>query len=227
MDNEEISANSASTKENKTKVEANSLFTAIFKLGKNLNPQITAAIITAIAAIIVALPTLLPFISSKLSTPPPTLAPIATLSPTPFITSTSIIPTDTQSPTILPSFTSALTATAVSSETMTLIPQPKLIVLLEVDKTSGRKPLTVKLDARASYLTDSDGQTYVCRNGACYYTWKVYSGGQQLGKSVTDSGGTFDYTFGKQGTYMITVWICRGKDGADCGGSGAQIVVTK
>jgi len=110
---------------------------------------------------------------------------------------------------------------------MTLIPQPKLIVLLQANKTSGRRPLTVKLDARESYLTDYDGQTYVCRNGACYYTWKVYSNGQPMGKSVTDSGGTFDYTFGKEGTYMITVWICRGRDGADCGGSGTQIIVTR
>jgi hypothetical protein len=110
---------------------------------------------------------------------------------------------------------------------MTLIPQPKLIVLLQANKTSGRRPLAVKVDARESYLTDFDGQTYVCRNGACYYTWKVYSNGQQVGKSVTDSGGTFDYTFGKQGTYMITVWICRGRDGVDCGGSGVQIIVTK
>lgn len=145
----------------------------------------------------------------------------------PYLADLSIGPTGTPSPTILPSLTSTTPATVVPSETITLMPQPKLIVRLEVDRTSGKKPLTVKLDARESYLTDYDGKMYICRDGACYYTWKVYSNGQQIGKSVTDSGGKFDYTFGKQGTYTITVWICRGRDGVDCDGSGTQIIVTK
>ena len=39
-------------------------------------------------------------------------------------------------------------------------------------------------------MTEYGGQTYVCRNGACYYTWKVYENGQQIGNSVKNSGGT-------------------------------------
>jgi hypothetical protein len=187
--------------------------------------QIGVAIIGLIGTITVA------WFSFKSNHPEP--APILILtsttmpSSTPFFADTSIGLTDRPSPTILPSFTSTTPTTAVPSETITLMPQPKLIVRLEIDRTSGKKPLTVKLDARESYLTDYDGQIYICRNGACYYTWKVYSNGQQIGKSVTDSGGKFDYTFGKQGTYTITVWICRGRDGVDCDGSGTQIIVTK
>jgi hypothetical protein len=120
-----------------------------------------------------------------------------------------------------------VTETAAPSETITASPKPALIVILEASRTSGRAPLTVKLDARASYLTDYGGQTYVCRNGACYYTWKVYENGQQIGRSVTNSGGTFDYRFGRRGNYVITVWVCRGRDRVDCGGSGAQIIVTR
>ena len=132
------------------------------------------------------------------------------LSPTP---TPSLSPTDTDTPIIL-------------SETATLLPQPRLIVVLEASKTSGKAPVAIKLDARASYMTDFTGQTYICRNGPCYYTWKIYQNGQQIGKSVTGTGGTFDYRFGKKGTYTVTVWVCRGRDGVDCGGSGVQIVVT-
>ena len=172
---------------------------------------------------------------ANLPKPAPVAAPSATLPPTltpvPVTATTAATElstlTSTPSPIILPSFTSTMTAPATPSETITPSPQPKLIVLLEVSKTSGKAPLIVKLDARASYLTDYDGQRYVCRNGACYYIWKVYGDGQQIGKSVTNSGGTFDYKFGKRGTYMITVWVCRGRDGVDCGGSGAQIIVTR
>jgi|SRR6185295_10597797 len=193
------------------------------KIKPELLITLITALITAITSIVVAL------ISSQSSKPGPTPTLTSTTMPSPtyFFTDLPVIFTDMPPSTIVPSLTNAIPVATVPSETITLIPQPKLIAILEANKTSGRKPLTVKLDARGSYLNDYDGQTYVCRNGACYYTWKVYVGGQQFGKSVTDSGGTFDYTFGKQGTYMITVWICRGRDGVDCNGSGAQIIVTK
>jgi hypothetical protein len=189
--------------------------------------QIGVAIIGLIGTITVA------WFSYKSSHPEPaptqTLAPAALLSPTSLFTAIPVVLTNTPSPAVLPSLTFTLNATFSPTETATTEPSsaPKLMALLVANKTSGKAPLKVKFDARESYLTEYGGQTFVCRNGACYYTWKVYSGGQQLGKSATDSGGTFDYTFGKQGTYMVTVWICRGRDGVDCGGSGAQIIVTK
>ena len=85
--------------------------------------------------------------------------------------------------------------------------------------------IRVKLDARDSYLREPNGTQFPCRGGTCNYTWKVYANGRQVGKAVNDSGGTFEYSFGKKGVYMVTVYICRGQDRIDCGGSGSQIVV--
>jgi hypothetical protein len=191
---------------------------------KEIKPEVWVAIISAIATIIGAL------IGYKSNHPEPTPTPIPTStimpSSTPFFTTTSIVFTDTPSPTILPSLTSTISTTVVPPETMTLMPQPKLIVLLTANKSSGHAPLKVKIDARESYLTAYDGQKYVCRNGPCNYIWKVYFNEQQVGKSENNSGGTFDYTFGKRGTYKVTVWVCRGRDKVDCGGGGIQITAT-
>jgi len=189
--------------------------------------QIGVAVIGLIGTIAVA------WFGYKASLPAPTQIPIPTLtltlSPTPLFTDTPLILTERLSPTLtpFPSLISTVpaTATVVPSETMTLLPQPKLIVLLQANKSSGRAPLSVKLDARETYLTDYGGQRFVCRNGTCHYTWKVYANGQQIGKSETGSGGMFDYRFGKKGIYTVTVWICRGQDQLDCGGNGIQILV--
>ena len=182
------------------------------------------AFITAIAPIVVA------WLGYQANLSKPT--PVATItstsipSATSFMTSTSMVFTDTLSPTSSPSPTSTLPATASPSETMTPVPAPKLIVLLTASKSSGKAPLRVKFDARESYLTDYDGQRYVCRNGPCNYIWRIYSQGEQIGKSKTDSGGTLDYSFGKKGTYTVSVWICRGQDKIDCGGSSIQVTVS-
>ncbi len=182
--------------------------------------QIAVAIIGVIGTIAVA------WLSYQASLPKPT--PVAVLPSTPmpsataFFTATAIIFTDTPSPTILPSLTSTTPTTIVPSETITLLPQPKLIVILAANKSTGNTPLKVKMDARESYLTAYDGQKYVCRNGPCSYSWKVYFNDQQVGKA-DNSGGTFDYTFGKRGTYKVTVWVCRGRDKVDCGSGVIQI----
>ena len=152
-----------------------------------------------------------------------TAIPSATLLFTDIPATFTAMPSATFTP--FPSATNTVTATAVPTETVTLLPQPKLIVLLQANKSSGKAPLSVKLDARESYLTDYDGQRFVCRNGTCHYIWKVYANGQQIGRSVTGSGGTFDYKFGKKGIYTVTVWVCRGQDRLDCGGNGIQILV--
>jgi hypothetical protein len=109
---------------------------------------------------------------------------------------------------------------------VTPMPRPILFVVLTATKTSGRATLRVKFDARDTYLTDYDGKRYVCRDGACYYSWKVYLDNEQIGRAVNNSGGTFDYSFTRRGIYRVTVWICRGRDGIDCNGSGIQITVT-
>ena len=191
---------------------------------REVKTEVWVAIISAIATIAVAL------IGYKANHPEPTPTPILTsttiASLTPVFTNTSIPFTATPSPTLLSTLTSTITRTAVPSETMTLLPSPKLIVLLTANKSSGNAPLKVKIDARESYLTAYDGQRFVCRNGPCNYIWKIYSNGQQIGKSKTDSGGTLDYSFGKRGTYTVSVWICRGQNRIDCGGSGIQITVS-
>jgi hypothetical protein len=159
--------------------------------------------------------------------PIPTFTPTALLSPTPVFTDEPIRLTDMPSPVSLPSLTSTPYITVPPTETATieLSPAPKLIVLLTANKSAGNKPLKVKMDARESYLTTYDGQKYVCRNGPCSYSWRVYFNDQQVGKA-DNSRGTFDYTFGKRGTYKVTVWICRGQDKVDCGSGAIQITAT-
>lgn len=193
--------------------------------------RLLITLISAITPIAVALLSFPPLIERL--RPSPTLAPTFTLTSSnivvAFSTSTpAILFTETVSPAPPPSTTTP-SLTVTPSETVTLSPQPTqpiLIVKLEANKTSGKAPLSVKLDARSSYMTDFEGRMHVCRNGPCFYTWKVYSNGQQIGKSVTGSGGTFDYKFTKKGIYTITVWVCRGRDSVDCGGSGIQVVVS-
>ena len=197
---------------------------------REIKPEVWIAIITSITGIMIALFSFPPFIAlfQKEETPvavETSMTLFFTSTPASLFMDTPGV-TFTETASLTPSPTNTTAATAIPSETVTLPPQPILIVRLVANKTSGKAPLAVKLDARASYMTELDGQTYVCRNGPCFYTWKVYSNGQQIGKSVTGSGGTFDYRFGKKGIYTITVWVCRGRDGVDCGGSGVQIVVS-
>ena len=190
---------------------------------KAITVQIVLAIISAITAIVIALLGFPPLIQWLQPEPSPTLVFTATSSPAP--TETVVPVTETSSPTASPSPTSTVTITVTASETITLTPAPALIVFIENDRSAGRPPLTVNFDARDSYLIASDGQQYYCRNGACNYTWKVVSDGQKLEKSQLNSSGKFQYTFGKRGRYLISVWICRGKDAVNCGGNGIYIEI--
>ena len=196
---------------------------------KAIRPEVWVAIITATATIIttivITLPNLLPFVPLIQPTPTPTFT--LTASPTLLIPATPTVSiTDTLIPVITPSTTYTPTASMTSTEIpITVTPSARMEVYLFADKTTGKVPLKVKLDARDSYLREPNGTKFPCRGGPCNYTWKVYSNGTQLGKAVTDSGGTFEYSFGKKGVYMVTVYICRGRDRIDCGGSGSQIVV--
>jgi len=194
------------------------------KRKKGLKPAEWVAFIGALAPIVIAIINSQAIID-RLFTPDttPTFTSTPTSSPAP--TDTPIPVTETSSPTVAPSSTSTITITITPSETITLTPAPALIVRLENDKSAGRPPLTVNFDARDSYLIASDGQQYPCKYGACNYTWKVVLDGQQLEKSQPNSSGKFQYTFGKRGRYLISVWICRGKDAVNCGGNGIFIEV--
>lgn len=188
-----------------------------------IDPSVLVAIITGLVTIIVALLGFPPLIAWLQATPTPTATQLQTLT----FTSTLIIvvtPTSTDTPDISTSITVSATHTLSPPTETPLLPigmHPRLYA----DKTSGKAPLTIKLDARDSFLRAPGGEIYGCRGGACIYTWEVYAGGQRIGKPVNNSTGTFQYTFGKKGLYFITVIVCRGGGSSDCNGSGAQIEV--
>jgi hypothetical protein len=101
------------------------------------------------------------------------------------------------------------------------------LVSLLADRVSGKSPLTVKFDARSSYLLTPDGNRHPCQTGACHYTWKAYLRGQRPGRPDTDSGGTFHHTFSDKGSYIVTVQICWGKDRLYCSEYSTFIEVTQ
>lgn len=190
---------------------------------KGIDPTVLVALIGAISAIIIAL------INSERIAGwlfGPTSTPIVTPSPVPGSTDTSpsmtttLSSTNTMESTIIPAYTETIVALPTLTET------PSLFIGMHVrvyaDRTSGKTPLRVKLDARDSFLRAPGGEIYGCRGGACIYTWEVYSGGQRIGKPAENSSGTFQYSFNKKGLYFITVVVCRGNESSDCNGGGVQ-----
>lgn len=197
--------------------------------GTEMSVAIKVAIIGAAAAIIAAIIAgLLPFlITRSQATPAPTIAPIS--SPTPFVT-TTLMPSfiNTLTPVVLPSLTDTPSIVIVPTDTLEpSTPSPRLFVNLVADKTSGKPSLAVKFNARSSYLLTPDGIQHPCQNGPCHYTWKVYSNGQQSGKSVTDSGFSFDHTFSEKGSYFVTVQVCWGQERLYCADDGTSIEVAR
>lgn len=192
--------------------------------------QIVLAIITAITTITVALLSFQPLLNWLQPDPTPTFTTVPTSSSIPIITNTPIPSFIAEPPTAL--ITPILTYTPTVYITLTDIatiepsPAPVFIVHLGADQTSGRRPLTVKFDARDSIFHESNGTQISCRSGACYYSWRVYSNGQPIGRAETNESGRFEYTFRDKGTYTVTVYVCRGQDRKDCGGNGIIIVVT-
>jgi len=227
----DVKTKSRKTKSNKDVKPAEKPSNGESQLKKGVEPQVSIALITAtatiITTIIVGLFNFPPFIAWLQPTPTPTFT--LTASPTLFISDTPTVSiTDTLIPIITPSITGTPTISVTPTDIpATVTPGAKMEVYLYADKTSGKKPLRIKFDARDSYLREPNGTRFPCRGGPCDYTWKVYSNGTQLGKSVTDAGGTFEYSFGERGIYLVTVYICRGRDKFDCGGAGVQIEVTR
>jgi len=192
---------------------------------KSIRPERWVGLIPAIATIIGAMLGFPPLIQWLQASPTPTF--ISTSSPTSFITDTpTFLFTDTPTFAVSPSITSTFTIMPTDIPA-SATPAAQMEVYLYANKTTRRAPLKIKLDARDSYLREPNGEQFPCRGGACEYAWRVYSNGQQMGKSENNSSGTFEYSFGKNGAYLVTVWVCRGRDKIDCGGSGVQIVVTR
>ena len=199
---------------------------------KGLKPAEWVALIVAIlgviAAIIAILPGLLPLIVKP--SPTPTFTSISTSSPNPPTTGTFTSTfTNTPKLVVLPSLTDTPSTVIAPTDTPepSSTPSPRLFVKLVADKTSGKPSLAVKFDARSSYLLTPDGIQHPCQNGPCHYTWKVFSNSQQLGRSVTDGGGSFDHTFSEKGSYFVTVHICWSQERLYCADDGTSIEVTR
>jgi len=123
-----------------------------------------------------------------------------------------------------------------TSETQSVIPTPEntpetanaglrvgMDVQLFADKTDGKSPLKVNLDARDSFFIDADGKTYNC--GVCNYTWYVYQNSKLINKPESSTNGTFSYRFGGNGDYRVVVRVCRGQGDSDCAFDAEEISV--
>ena len=190
---------------------------------RRVDPAVLVALIGAIATILVALFNFSPF--EELFEEDPTPTPIVTATNTSTVEALSSSTSTLDQNTIAPTETETLPTATDVLPTATL---PAIMhVQLEADRTSGKVPLTVKLDARASYLLASDGRQYPCLGGPCNYTWAVYGGGNLINKSERSSNGRFTYRFPDAGTYKVVVTVCRGQGDSDCAADAALITVTK
>lgn len=196
---------------------------------RKVEPTVWVAAIGGMVTIIVALFNFPPFVAYFTPHPTLTLSPTFTLtsifSPTPLSSDTlTPVAANTFAPSASPSLTDTPTPIIIlPTETP---PTSRILVGLSADSVSGKSPLTVKFDARSSYLLTPDGERHPCQTGACHYTWKAYLRGQQAGRSDTDSGGTFHHTFRDKGSYIVTVQVCWGKDRLYCSEASTFIEVT-
>lgn len=180
---------------------------------------IWVAVITGVVSLLLAIFAFPPF--QKLFDPKPTTTP--TVPPTLIVAATN---SPVPEPTPTPTFTFTPTEALEPSPTFTQTPALPIgmQVKLTANQTSGRPPLTVKLDARDSYLRAENGEIFSCRKGACSYVWYVYLNGQEFIKPL-ETRGTFEYTFDKKGTYLISVYICHGAVSPICGSGSTPIIV--
>lgn len=187
--------------------------------------QLLALTIPALVAVFAAILGLLgTFLTLVFNFPPF----VRLFDPTPTSMPTSVVETitppwlDVQTP--IPTTTLAL---PFSTETLPASSSPTtglplgMQVILTATRTQGQVPLSVRFDARDSFLRTADGTIYEC--GACNYTWTVRESGLYvLGPKETD--GTLEYKFTRRGTYFVSVTVCRAGSVVDCGGSGSMIV---
>ncbi|MFT3890840.1 MAG: hypothetical protein QM730_04330 [Anaerolineales bacterium] len=109
-------------------------------------------------------------------------------------------------------------------ETITSGLRTGMDVQLYADKTDGKHPLKVNLDARSSFFIDASGTTFNC--GVCNYTWYVYQGSNLLNNPERSGNGLFNYRFGNAGDYKVVVQVCRGPGDTDCA-SDAEIITVR
>jgi hypothetical protein len=187
---------------------------------KGWSAPIWVAVVTGIVTIVVAIIGLIGNLFGIWVTIKPTVTPqsfqYTPLSPT----ATNVI-TDTQTPELIS--IEPIQTPSEAYETATS-PTGIMYVILTANQTSGRAPLTVKLDARTSYLRAPDGTIFECSKGACSYTWYVYFNGVQFTEPL-ETRGNVDFKFDKRGTYFVSVYICHGAENPICASGGTVIVV--
>ena len=203
-------------------------------VSQGTDPQVSIASIGAKAAIIVAIIGLIGTLaglflnylqwSSSLATPVPTAnnPPVAVFTPSSLPTLT-----DPSSPTpvqVVP-LTEAPTLDVLSSTaTPTSSAAARMYVKIAANQTTGKVPLTVKLDARNSYVQAPDGTIFGCSKGACRYRWSISLGGQAI--ALPNPGeGTLNFKFQEKGTYVISVYICHGSESPTCGNGYTLVIV--
>jgi hypothetical protein len=181
------------------------------------------AVVTGIVTIAVAL------ISSPLFEkwlePDPTPFPIVLISTnTPFATEVvETIPPSQPPPTMDVITPIVVTTIAPDLSSPTFSVASEMFVRIAASQTSGKAPLTVKFDARDSYVQAPDGTIFECSRGACRYSWYILLNGQEFDRPDTDRG-TLDFRFQQEGIYSISVYICHGSDSPTCG-NGATLVI--
>jgi hypothetical protein len=191
---------------------------------KKRGPDATVmvAIITVIGTIMVALFNFPPFL--RLFDPNPSPTPSPTLDTSTASLASAISPTLTEI--ILPVETS--TPEIISSNTVTLSPTPsiaaEMFVSIVASRTTGRAPLTVRFDAKGSYVKAPDGKIFECSKGACRYIWSILLNGQEVARPDV-TGGTMDFRFEETGTYLTSVYICHGSKSPTCGNGFIFVIV--
>lgn len=189
---------------------------------------IWVAVITGVVSLLLAIFAFPPF--QKLFDPKPTTTPTAP--PTLIIAATdSPAPEPTPTPTFTFTPTVTLTPTATFTPTLlseTLTPTSGLPLGMQVIVISnpprGKAPLTVKLDARDSFVRAPDGTLFECRKGACKYIWQVTFGGKPFIES-RETRGTLELNLEKRGNYFVSVYICHGADTPTCASGGTVVIV--
>jgi hypothetical protein len=202
------------------------------KKKSGVSTQIWGTIITTVGVILVALFAFPPF--QRIFEPAPSSTTVPTTGA--FSISTAIFQPDTLTPS--PTYSDTYTPTLTPTETFT--PTPPSITFtpsaattglpigMQVNVTPnpprGKAPLSVKLDARDSFVRAPDGTLFECRRGGCRYVWYIYLNGKPF-IEPRETNGTLEIKFDKRGNYFVSVYICHGADSPTCASGGTVVIV--
>lgn len=195
------------------------------KTDSSVKVALIGAVVTIVAAIL-GFPPLIAYLTS-----PPTIT--NTVSPEPSDTPTAVLQPDTLTPS--PSYIDTFTPTLTPTETLTPFPPSAAFtptaglsfgmqVSITANPPGGRAPITVKLDARDSFVRAPDGTIFECNRGACKFVWYVTLNGEQV-IEPRDTNGTLELKLEKRGNYFVSVYICHGADSPTCASGGTVIPV--